>query len=195
MKSKKQRRIQKAEQRLLEQKAQAIADNNAKQVTNLLPPNDEPLQQVQQQGQQSKREQIQPNNDLESILDLDELEQLEKEVANVEEIKNKTVEPISFEGVEKPKFKRVVSYTNCVSTYLGQNRKVSIAQEDDDTFIIETKRTLNEGEEFKDYNPAVLNHKTKWGISVVSCKINISREAMIAIGMAFNEMLADGKIK
>lgn len=192
MKSKKQRRIQKAEQRLLEQKAQAIADNNAKQVTNLLPPNDEPLQQAKQAQHEQFQETQEP---LEGLGEAEQLGELVKKLENIEEIKNKTVEPISFEGVEKPKFKRVVSYTNCVSTYLGQNRKVSIAQEDDDTFIIETKRTLNEGEAFKDYNPAVLNHKTKWGISVVSCKINISREAMIAIGMAFNEMLEDGKIK
>jgi len=188
--NKKQRRIEKAKQRLVEQ--QAIANNNVGNTANLLPPNDEPLLQTKQAQHEQFQESQEP---LEGLEEAEQLGELVKKLQNIEEIKNKIVEPISFEGVEKPKFKRVVSYTNCVSTYLGQNRKVSIAQEDDDTFIIETKRTLNEGEDFKDYNPAILNHKTKWGISVVSCKINISREAMIAIGMAFNEMLEDGKIK
>jgi hypothetical protein len=121
-----------------------------------------------------------------------DFEKLQKEIDRKQQKEN----PQSGKkSISKPKFKRVKVYDNGIEMYLSDNRKISIAQEDDGSFIIETKKVLKAEEPFSAFSPAKVKYMKKWGVKVASCQVNISKEALIAIGMAINEMLKKGVFK
>ena len=114
---------------------------------------------------------------------------LQKEV----EKKQEKIKPeVPKNKVAKPKFKRVKVYDNGVEMYLSDNRKVAIALEEDGSFVLETKKVLKADEPFSAFSPAKVKYMKKWGVKVASCQLNISKEALIAIGMGISEMLKSG---
>jgi len=94
--------------------------------------------------------------------------------------------------VAKPKFRRVRVYDNGVEMYMSDNRKVSIASEEDESFIIETKKVLKKDEPFSVFSPAKIKYLKKWGFKTASCQLNISKEALISIGIGISELLRSG---
>jgi hypothetical protein len=110
-----------------------------------------------------------------------------------EQEKNKILKPIS--GIKKPPLRRVKLYDNGVEMYLSDNRKVAIALESDGSFVIETKKALKTEEPFSGFSPAKIKYMKKWGIKVASCQLNISKEALIAIGMIISKMQQSGVLK
>lgn len=107
-----------------------------------------------------------------------------------EQEENKTLKPVS--GIKKPPLRRVKLYDNGVEMYLSDNRKVAIALESDGSFVIETKKALKTEESFSAFSPAKIKYMKKWGIKVASCQLNISKEALIAIGMIISKMQQSG---
>ena len=123
------------------------------------------------------------------ILEEIDFEKLQKETEKSQE---KIPPVVPKNKVPKPKFKRVKVYENGIEMYLPDNRKVSIAQETDGSFIVETKKVLKPEEPFSVFSPAKVRYLKRWGIKLASMQINISREALIAIGMGISEMLKKG---
>jgi hypothetical protein len=113
----------------------------------------------------------------------------------------KPIDEIKLEAeVKKPKpvipsLRRVREYDNGYELYLTEGRKVSVFQDADGGFVVETKRTLKGGETFRDFSPVRIKNEKKWGTSLAACRLNLSKDAILAVYYAMYELLAKEKIK
>lgn len=106
-----------------------------------------------------------------------------------EEQKRKQPKPVI------PSLRRVREYDNGYELYLTEGRKVSVFQDADGGFVVETKRTLKGGEAFRDFSPVRIKNEKKWGTSVAACRLNLSKDAILAVYYAMYELLAKEKVK
>lgn len=135
----------------------------------------------------SPRKKVNKKGDLPDI----DFKKLRKEA---EAAQKKIAPEIPKPKISKPKFRRVRVYDNGVEMYMSDNRKVSIALEEDGNFLIETKKILKKDEQFSAFSPAKIKYLKKWGLKAASCQLNISRDALIAIGMGISELLRNGAL-
>ena len=115
--------------------------------------------------------------------------------SKLDEIKLDLNKSPEINQLPKPKFKRVRFWENGIEMYLQEGRKVTIFQQDDGTFVIGTKKSLDKDEDFTDFMPVSIDLDTKWGMRVASCRFVLSREAILAIGMGLNELVKSQVIK
>jgi len=112
----------------------------------------------------------------------------------LEDIKLELPNP-EINQLPKPKFRRVRFWENGIEMYLQESRKVTIFQQKDGTFTIETKKSLGKDDDFSSFMPVDIDLNEKWGMRVATCRFTLSREAILAIGMGLNEMVKSQVIK
>jgi len=78
---------------------------------------------------------------------------------------------------------------NGVELYLNGGRKVTVFEDAAGNFVIDTKKVLTPTESFANFKPSKIELIEKWGVKVASCRFSISKDAMCALGFAFDELI------